>query len=726
MCSAQHPNAVYLQTAKFVTGDSISYSSASFNDAAWQTIKTGEVWQSQGYENYHGYAWYRIHTFIPSSLKKNTFWKDSLRIFLAHVNDVDETFLNGKKIGKTGAFPTDEGGYISKWPAIRSYNIFTKDDAIKWDAENIIAIRVYDGGGTGGIFMGNPYIDMLEKTDGLSIETNADSIQFKGARSLVPVKIINHFNTTISGILDITIKNAAHQKSITHRTVTISQRRYQHQQYQFNVPDQPGIEFSYSFRQKNTLLSLQQTRTLPYILTPKKPAQPHINSPSVYGVHPGAPFIFKIAASGEKPIKYSISGLPTGVVYNDDIISGVINSEGDYTINIIVSNNAGEASQQLTIKAGKQIALTPAMGWNSWNCWGLNVSEEKVKSSAQALIDKGLADYGWSYINIDDGWQKPKRAADSSIIPNEKFSSMKALGDWLHNKGLHFGIYSSPGPLTCGGFLGSYKNELKDAETYAAWGVDYLKYDWCSYDRIAGNDTSLEAYIKPYAIMDSALQLQHRNIVYSLCQYGMKEVWKWGTQVHAQSWRTTEDIEDTWQSLLHIGFEQAPLFRYAAPGHWNDPDMMIVGDVGWGENLHPSRLTPDEQYTHVSLWCLLSAPLLIGCDVSKLNEFTLNLLTNPEVLAIDQDILGRQAHRIINKNRIQVWAKDMFDGSIVMGIFNMDTTYRTVSLSYQDLGLTKTALIRDVWREKDLGKIKNAFSTLIAPHGVTLIKITNQ
>lgn len=724
VCFAQH-NAVYLPEAKFITGDNADWASPSFNDGAWQTIKTGEVWQSQGFENYHGYAWYRMHIVIPSSLKQNAFWKDSLRIFLAHVNDVDETFLNGKKIGKIGAFPSDAGGYVSKWPAVRSYQIATTDDAIKWDAENVIAIRVYDGGGTGGIFMGSPYIDMLEKTDGLFFDINTDSIDFKNTKALVPVKIINHFNTAIAGVLNIAIKNAAHQKKIIERSLKISLSPNQHQQYRFDVPNQSGIEFSYSFNQNNTSLKLHQTQTLPYILTPKATAQPSINSPAVYGVHPGAPFIFKIAASGAKPMKYTVTGLPEGVAIKDGIISGIINDKGNYTANIIVSNKAGKALQKLTIKVGDQIALTPPMGWNSWNCWGLSVSEEKVKSSAQALIDKGLTDYGWSYINIDDGWPQPKRAADSAVIPNEKFSNMKALGDWLHDKGLHFGIYSSPGPLTCGGFLGSYKNELKDAETYADWGIDYLKYDWCSYDGVAANDTTLAAYIKPYALMDSALQLQHRNVIYSLCQYGMKDVWKWGPQVHAQSWRTTGDIEDTWESLSSIGFAQEPLFSYAAPGHWNDPDMMIVGKVGWGENLHPSRLTPDEQYTHVSLWCLLSSPLLIGCDISKMNDFTLNLLTNPEVLAVDQDVLGEQAHRILQRDGIQVWMKDMYDGSKAIGVFNMDTSYKKITVTNKELEVNSNSMVRDLWRRQYLGEFGNAFTTTIAPHGVTLIQIKN-
>jgi hypothetical protein len=212
-------------------------------------------------------------------------------------------------------------------------------------------------------------------------------------------------------------------------------------------------------------------------------------------------------------------------------LTGKTGVKGSYKILVTVTNSAGKAQQNLVLKVGDALSLTPPMGWNSWNCWGTSVSDAKVRSSAQALLDKGLVDHGWSYINIDDGWQSPVRAADSAIVPNDKFPAMKELGDWLHDRGLKFGIYSSPGPLTCGGFTGSWRNEVRDAVTYASWGIDYLKYDWCSYDRIAGRDTNLATYIKPYSLMQKALRAQGRDIVYRLCQYGMKDVWKWGRQV---------------------------------------------------------------------------------------------------------------------------------------------------------------------------------------------------
>ncbi len=722
---AQHTNAVYLPKAQFITGNDSSWSATSFDDKEWKTIETGKVWQEQGFPDYHGYAWYRVHIVIPSSLKQTAVWKDSLRLFLAHVNDVDETYLNGVRIGKTGAFPSDAGGYISKWPAVREYHIAADNPAIHWDAENIIAIKVYDGGGTGGIFMGLPYIDMLEKADGLAIAIAQDSIHYNGTHVAVPLTISNQFNTSVTGTFNINIRDAALQKTIANKSFLLTLKPFESNRLSFSVPNQSGIELSYSFTQQGTALTLTHSQIIPYILTPQPSLLPHINSAAVLGVHPGSPILFKVAATGQKPLHYAISRLPKGLQLDvvTGIITGYLADSGEYTMNVSVSNVIGKALQILTIKAGSELALTPIMGWNSWNCWGINVSEDKVKSSAQALIDKGLIDYGWSYINVDDGWQAPHRTADSTLMPNEKFANMKGLGDWLHSKGLKFGIYSSPGPKTCGGFTGSYLNEVQDAASYAKWGIDYLKYDWCSYDGIVKEDTSLAAYIKPYKIMDAALHSHKRDIVYSLCQYGMKDVGQWGREVHGQSWRTTEDIEDTWESMKHIGFEQYPLYRDAGPGHWNDPDMMIVGQVGWGENLHSSRLTPDEQYTHVSLWCMLSAPLLIGCDLSRLDAFTLNLLTNAEVLAIDKDVLGRQAQRIINNDSSQIWVKALSDGGKAVAIFNMGAAYQNIKVPWKDLGLQEKLSVRDIWRQKDIGFIKDEYSTLVAPHGVMLIKV---
>jgi alpha-L-arabinofuranosidase len=689
---AQHPGAVILSKAKFKTSDAADdFSSASLNDQSWKEIVAGKVWQEQGYPDYHGYAWYRFHV----RLEKTGRWRDSLRIFLAHVNDVDATYLNGVLIGKTGTMPEDPGGYVTKWPNIRSYHLAVNHPAIKWGQENVIAVKVYDGGGTGGIFMGQPFVDMLEKVDGVSVRLG---------------RVKNNFGIRIDGTFSYEIVDEGKQIQKTSEVYSLAP--FEEKEFPFHAPQKDGIVFKYTFQEKATGLKTSGQIIVPYIQTPATSIYPKINNAPVLGARPGHPILFRIAATGSGPLTYKVTGLPAGLVQEGNIIKGSIAAKGNYYLDITVSNTHGVTSKNLLIKVDALLQLTPPMGWNSWNCWGVSVSEDKVKSSAQALIDKGLADHCWSYINIDDGWQAPARNADGSLSPNEKFSDMKVLGDWLHHHGLKYGIYSSPGPLTCGGFVGSYQHEVADANAYGAWGVDYLKYDWCSYVQ---TDTSLAAYIYPFKVMQHALRQQPRDIVYNLCQYGMRRVWEWGPMVDAQSWRTTEDIDDTWESLYNIGFTQGPLAPFAGPGKWNDPDMMIVGQVGWGESLHPSRLTPDEQYTHVSLWSLLSAPLLIGCDISKLDSFTLNLLTNDEVIAIDQDTLGKQAVRLSDN----VWVKDLADGSKAIGLFNLDTVYRDISIPLKEM-----SLIRNLWRQQDEGVFKETYHARIPPHGVRLIKAT--
>jgi alpha-galactosidase len=271
--------------------------------------------------------------------------------------------------------------------------------------------------------------------------------------------------------------------------------------------------------------------------------------------------------------------------------------------------------------------------------------------------------------------------------------------------------------------MGSYQHEAQDAATYAKWGIDYLKYDLCSYSSLISRERTLEENQKPYILMRDALKKQSRDIVYSLCQYGIHEVWKWGAEMNGNLWRTTGDITDTWESLSNIGFSQDKASPYAGPGRWNDPDMLIVGMVGWGENLHPTRLTPHEQYTHISLWSLLSAPLLIGCDLSRLDTFTLNLLTNDEVLAIDQDVLGKQARLVLDKDSVQVWVKELADGNKAVGIFNLSNKYRNIQLNWREIHLANPAKLRDVWRQQDMKLSGDTYTSFIPAHGVSLVKV---
>ena len=472
------------------------------------------------------------------------------------------------------------------------------------------------------------------------------------------------------------------------------------------------------------------------ILTPPTPATPRINGPKVFGVRPGNPVLFTIPATGVRPIVFSAKGLPDGVSLDakTGFLSGKVEKAGNYPILFTAKNAKGETSREFTLCVGETIALTPPMGWNSWNCFAHAVSDEKIRSAAKAMVDSGLADHGWSYINIDDYWQNkpgskddtligPDRLPDGRIASNKRFPDMKGLADYVHSLGLKIGLYSSPGPLTCGRCIGSWKHERQDAETYAEWGYDYLKYDWCSYGRVAPNNpgSELKRLMIPYTVMGRCLRDQKRDIVFSLCQYGMGHVSTWGPKVYGSCWRTTGDITDTWSSMRSIADRQDGLEPFVRPGAWNDPDMLIVGKVGWG-NLHPTRLTPNEQYTHISLWCLFCSPLLIGCDMTQLDAFTLNLLTNDEVLEVNQDPLGRAASRVHMDETYEVWTKAMSDGSTVAGFVSRDIFPAEITVSLADIGLPGGYRVRDLWRQKDLGAMRGVYRTELPGHACTLLR----
>jgi alpha-galactosidase len=458
------------------------------------------------------------------------------------------------------------------------------------------------------------------------------------------------------------------------------------------------------------------------ILTPPEPPQPRINGPSVFGARPGHPFFYHVPVTGQRPVQLAADNLPAGLTLDaaSGEITGVVEKAGEYPVKLRATNVRGQAAKVLKIVLGDSIALTPPLGWNSWNCFAGAVDDGKIRAAADAMAGSGLINHGWTYINIDDCWEG-QRDANGFIQSNEKFPDMKALADYVHAKGLKIGIYSSPGPKTCAGFEASWRHEEKDAQQYAAWGFDYLKYDWCSYDRIAPHPNH-EELMKPYLVMEAALRKQERDIVFSLCQYGMGDVWEWGAQVGGNCWRTTGDIGDSWGSMSGIGFKQNGHEKWAGPGHWNDPDMLVLGKVGWG-HLHPTRLTPNEQYTHVSLWCLLAAPLLIGADMSQLDPFTFNLLANDEVLAVNQDALGRQASRKAKNDQTEVWAKDLADGSKAVGLFNRGEGTEEVTVKWSDLGLSGQCHARDLWRQKDLGKFADSFTASVPRHGVRLVRI---
>ncbi|GAA4324178.1 hypothetical protein GCM10023149_25590 [Mucilaginibacter gynuensis] len=720
--TAQAQQKLYLSKPKFSTGNQTEWSDPKFNDASWKTIDPTILWEKQGYD-YTGFAWYRFHVVIPSSLKEKSALKDSLTVYLARIDDSDEAYFNGVKIGKTGTTIEDAQGYNGMFGAERKYTFALNKVPVNWDKENVIAVKVYDGGGDGGMYSEKPYLAMRDYIDGVVVNTSK-GFSFAGAFATKDIILENNNSVALSGSLSVQLKDGP-DKVLKQTPYTFTLAAHEKKVFKVKEANKEGAYLNYVFTEKTTGKKIEQREEIPYILTPKAPLTPRINGAEVTGVRPNSPFLYKVAATGQKPIQYAAAQLPEGLTIDKatGIITGAVSKAGDYPVKLTVTNKLGKAQRTLTIKVGSLLGLTPAMGWNSWNCWGLSVTTDKVKASAQALIDKGLIDHGWTYINIDDGWESAKRNDDGTIGTNEKFPDLKALGDWLHSHGLKFGIYSSPGDLTCGGYLGSYKHELQDAESYAKWGVDYLKHDWCSYSSVAGNDTSLETFVKPYRVMEQALRAQPRDIYYSLCQYGMKDVWKWGDKVDANSWRTTGDITDTWESLHDIGFSQYKIADYPKPGRWNDPDMLIVGKVGWSGSLRNTRLTPNEQYTHISLWSLQASPLLIGCDISQLDEFTLSLLTNDEVIAVNQDVLGKQAHRVLANDDFQVYVKELADGSKAIGVFNMKTTYTKASVKWSDIKLSLPKKVRDLWRQKDLTAVTSTFSNTLPPHGVVMVKV---
>lgn len=471
------------------------------------------------------------------------------------------------------------------------------------------------------------------------------------------------------------------------------------------------------------------------ILTPPPPASPRINGSRVFGVRPGSPVYFTVAATGDRPMTFTAQNLPAGLSLDraTGILSGSVSKPGTYAVTFGAENGSGKAVRAWRLEVGERIALTPPMGWNSWNCFAHAVSDGKIRQAADAMVASGLINHGWTFVNIDDFWQtRPGEKEDTSlmgeardakgrILPNSRFPDMKGLADYVHGLGLKIGLYSSPGPTTCGGCVGSWQHERLDAQTYAEWGYDYLKYDWCSYSQVSGS-SGLKDLMRPYLLMTDALRAQKRDIVHSLCQYGMGNVSAWGAKAGGQCWRTTGDITDTWDSMYKIADSQDGLELFTQPGNWNDPDMLIVGMVGWG-NLHPTRLTANEQYTHMSLWCLLCSPLLIGCDMTQLDAFTLNLLTNDEVLEVNQDPLGQQAARVQRTDSGDVWAKKMEDGSLAVGLVNRSFMTGKVAVDLKTLGLSGKQRVRDLWRQKEEGEAGERYETEIPGHGTKLIRL---
>ncbi len=365
-------------------------------------------------------------------------------------------------------------------------------------------------------------------------------------------------------------------------------------------------------------------------------------------------------------------------------------------------------------KAGP--ASTPPMGWNSWNHFEAKIDDATVRAQADAMVASGLREAGYRYINIDDTWEGA-RDAQGTIHPNSKFPDMKALADYVHAKGLKLGIYSSPGAKTCANFEGSLGHETQDAQTYAAWGIDYLKYDLCSLGpsmQAAGGLEQAQAIeLAAYEKMGAALKATGRPIVYSLCQYGFYQPWRWGRSVGGVLWRTTGDITDKFPRMIQIAESQAGLSKFQTPGAWNDPDMLEVGNGG---------MNAIEYRTHMSLWAILAAPLLAGNDLSKMTPETLSILGNKGVIAIDQDPAGKQGDRVKQEGPLEIWERPLANGAKAVGLFNLSDLPANMELKTADLGLKGKVAMHDVWADKDLGALAR-FKAVVPAHGVVLLRL---
>ncbi len=479
------------------------------------------------------------------------------------------------------------------------------------------------------------------------------------------------------------------------------------------------------------------------ILTPRPSPKPRINGPKVYGCRPGRPFIYRIPCTGKRPISFSAENLPQTLKLDAEtgIITGTAPEQrGEYPVTLKAINSRGSMQRAFKVVVGDTLALTPPMGWNSWYIHYSRVTDGHMRRAADAMVESGMADFGYQYVNIDDCWmvepndEDPMRAgeirdADGAINSNAYFPDMKGLADYIHAQGLKAGLYTSPGPQTCQRYTGTYQHEKIDAEKFAEWGFDFLKYDWCSYGRIASGE-GLERMQKPYRKMGDILAKLDRDIVYNLCQYGMGKVWEWAGSVGGNCWRTTGDLglakDSELPGFYHIGLSNAQHWEHAKPGQWNDPDYILIGWVGNARKQAVgtlTTLTPNEQYSYMSMWCLMAAPLIFSGDMEKLDEFTLNILCNAEVIEVNQDLPGKQAPIIERTEDYFIMAKDMEDGSKAVGLFNTAETQTEITILWKDLGIKSPHRVRDLWRQKDLGTYKNQFKAKVPRHGVVFVRM---
>ncbi len=457
---------------------------------------------------------------------------------------------------------------------------------------------------------------------------------------------------------------------------------------------------------------------------------PVLYGPTVVGVSSGRPLLHRIGASGAGKLAFKAAPLPPGLTLDaaTGILSGKIAVPGKYPISLTVTGPAGKATGKLTVICAKDgIARTPPMGWSAWNLYGETVTGDAVRRQAEWLIKTGLAAHGYTYVLLDDTWQGRRDTVTGELTSNRRLGDIASLAAYLHARGLKFGLYSSPNEETCAGFSGSMDHEEQDARTFAKWGADYLKYDWCDAKSRRGTTTSVmlkEAFGK----MKAALDRTDRDIFFAINPYGYAVASQWGQEVGANSWWTVSQLNETWESVSRSGFDVAFKDSDAGPGHWNDLGWLYIGKVGSATiNPHFTKLTADEQKAQFSLWCLQAAPLILSCDLTNLNPNTFYpvtsaILTNDEVIAIDQDALGKPATPVDGTNN-EIWSRPLADGTVAVGCFNRRGVARTMTVRLEALELTGAQPVRDLWQRKNLGAKSGEWSVTVPAHGVSLFKV---
>jgi len=455
---------------------------------------------------------------------------------------------------------------------------------------------------------------------------------------------------------------------------------------------------------------------------------PTFHGAKIVGNYPNTEFLFTLPATGERPIEFAAENLPAGLSIDKStgFITGNVKTAGEYTVKVVAMNRRGNVSEELKIVIGDKLCLTPPMGWNSWNVFTSDVSEKLLIEITDAMVKTGMRDLGYQYINIDDFWHADEREADGrpKADPIKFPHGMKYLSDYVHSKGLKLGIYSCAGTMTCGRRFGGYQHEEIDAKTYAEWGIDLLKYDYCNVESPATQA------IPRYTAMGDALKKSGRSIVFSICEWGGRKPWEWGTTVGGSYWRTTGDIVDAWQ---HVGFNtvisilkrQRGLEKYAGPGHWNDPDMLIVGNHGKGKATSRDGklkgLTLEEYYSHFAMWCMLDAPLLTSCDLRNVSKGDLDIMTDRLLLEISQDGVGEQATFIKEQNGLWLYKKKLSYGQYALAVLNTNGKAKKYTLKLKDFLPEATA---EQQAKAEASKLSNRKDNIIPTHGTTVYIVT--